>query len=1067
MRQPVVILIRNLDIKRSVVNLDRKNIEQYLGRNVEIMLMPDGRKTSGVLRRCEDELIALESNSGEALFVYPMIWGISPLNNPNPVQISVHVPVPIPAPVRVPAPGRQALEPVFLEELEECFDDLEAESLTYILSTDYVRKFRTDKQDKIQNSMAGILTKYSYAVKTHEDRPYSMRMRQILDEAKLLWKKNQGNLAAEEIYAFVLYLMGENAKSVKVYMGIHDFGAAFAAASSAASRMLAAACMIVSEKLTLHHFSSLLKLEPPQINALLSWVLSNIISDGKNDDDYRKLCFRCVSAISYKVLSFSSWPVKDDFMNAENIKALSEWLEKQPRDMKIIEDALKLSDKSNMPKIDNNDSPDNIDWTARTFEGEFDYFNPNRDKLYGFIKCPSLKKYNVPLRSEGSVFVHFNQIEDRELRRKLLLSKKMKPMIRVVFRLGNNVEGPAAFDVREKTEDHAEKMFPFDMMSLLSEEGTIDFFMRYNDPPFGKIQGSDKKLYTFNEKNIIDPLLAVFLECEPSPEGHPVKFTRSINEGDKIQIQNVESAVEFPEDKIRAWENSGLVQKARERLNISSEKAEPEQDLQAENKSEDDENLENIEMSPEIEELINRGYIPLDAYTPETKGQKGQILPMVRETTVNKVKKVETFRELPKFLQEKIKSVSSVSTSGKYNTYNTKYLTDTYYGKGHFREVRANYLAMVSRFNSDDTALTNSERAERCFVMARYVYNFFSLSDEEDKRQYPASEEDNIRIMAYKGLEYLIYSQLDGASKNEANYDTARRYCLLKLADEIQEARRIDENDAWLRIYIYSYFVNGLRFHSSSGKWSAQNVSLSGCSLLEFYDFDKFFEGLLTLAYVTGSELIRPTLKALLHSLEYSGSLLGKLGLDESVYSRENVEEEINASFKKVLEGYGNKRDTLIMDAEVKLSPEFLRILSVQKMIIRLMKSELSRILKVSPENLDDTLKKVNPILASEEYTASLVKTRRKYNPDAGLLDVLPLNVLGAVMRHYWSDCFGAYFGGKSYSMYWKERFAKLQWVRDPVFHAHPEYIKDEDIEEVKSICIEISECLKAKNRNQ
>ena len=256
--------------------------------------------------------------------------------------------------------------------------------------------------------------------------------------------------------------------------------------------------------------------------------------------------------------------------------------------------------------------------------------------------------------------------------------------------------------------------------------------------------------------------------------------------------------------------------------------------------------------------------------------------------------------------------------------------------------------------------------------------------------------------------------------------------------------------------------MNGLRFHSSSGKWSAQNVSLSGCSLLEFNDFGKFFEGLLTLAYVTEADIILPTLKALLHNLEYSGSLLSELGLDAGVYSQENADAEILAAFKKKLDGY-NKGDTLILDAEVKLSPEILRILSVQKMIVRLMKDELSRILNTVPENLDDALKKANPMLATEEYMNSLEKTKRKYNPDAGLLDVLPINALGAVMRQYWNECFGAYFGGKPYSSYWKEKFAKLQWVRDPIFHAHPEYIRNEDIDEAKAVCIEIAGYLGAR----
>ena len=1010
--------------------------------------MPDGHKTSGVILRCEDEFFTLGSPSGEAIYVYPIVWGINPLAEQPvipPVPAVNSQPIayaPQTAAASVPAKAEDT-PPSFTDELEACYDDLDAKSDSYILNTDYVRKFRKDRMDRVQTVLESILTKYDYAVRVHEDRPYSMRMRQILDEAKNLWRSNQTNIAASEIYGFVLYLMGENSRSVKTYMNIHDFRAAFTASTSAASRMLAAACLIVSEPLTVRNFSVIMKLEPPQINALLRWTISSNVLNNDYPEDYRELCFRCVCAVSWKLLGYTpdSFPDKGTLHSKANIDALTEWLETQPSDTKIIGDALRLSDKANTAVRTEPEKFRSIDWRTQRFEGEFDYFNPNRDKLYGFIRCPILKKYNVPLRSEGSVFVHINQVEDRALRRKLLTCGKMKPMIRVTFKLGNNVEGPAAYDVKEKTETPS--ALSVDMMSALSEEGEIEFFMRYNDPPFGKVRAKDKTLYTFNAKNITDPALAVFLEVEPSAEGYPVRFTKSMNESGKIQIQNVESAIPFPEEKLKAWEDSGMIQKAKERLSANTH----EEKMKSEN-------LPDVpqETSPEIEELVSRGYVPLGPYTPETKGLKLSHSPNNARAN-HKAVKAETFGELPKFLQGRILAINMKEK------YGTPYLSDTHYSSGHYREVRANYLAMVSRFNSDNTAMTNAERAERCFIMARYVYSFFTLAGDDDKKQYPASEEDNIRIMAYKGLEYLLYSQLDGASRNEANYDTARRYCLLKIADEIQESRRIDENNTWLRIYIYSYFVNGLRFHSSSGKWSAQNVSLSGCSLLEFNDFGKFFEGLLTLAYVTGADLLIPTVKALLHNLEYSGSLLSELGLDAGVYSQENADGEILAAFQKALDGY-NKSDELIQDAEVKLSPEILRILSVQNMIVRLMKDELGRILKASPENLDEALKKANPMLASEEYVNSLEKTKRKYNPDAGLLDVLPINALGAVMRQYWNECFGAYFGGKPYASYWKDKFAKLQWVRDPIFHAHPEYIKNEDIEEAKAVCIEIAKYL-------
>ena len=1008
------------------------------------MLMPDGRKTSGLLLRCEEDHIAL----GDELWVYPMIWGVRPINKIEDLKLPETNIAEIPADTQsqpqksLQIKNQNTVE--FISELEKLIQIMKDNLETYTLNADYVRRFRTRERSKIQNIIESILTKYQYAVKTHEDRPYSMRMRELSGAAYHLWKNNQNNIAASEIYAFVLYLIGESEKSVKIYMKIHDFHGAFMAANSIASKILASACIIVSEPLTSENFATLLKLEPPQLVAVLLWIIENSVINENSEDDYKELCFNHVAALSWKILGFASWQNKKNLFSNENVNALKNWLQSQNYDKKIIDDALKISAKEKISQSENKNPK--IDWSTQRFEGEFDFFNLNRDKLYGFIKCPALKKYGVALKSENSVFVHINQIQDKELRRKLLLDKRLRPLLKVTFKLGKNVEGPAAYEVREKTVSKSEGVLKIGMLSALSEEGEIDFFRRHDDIPFGKVRAkNDNKLYTFNEKNINDPLLAVFLEYSPNPEGHPVRFTRSVHDNDKIQIHNLESAIPFPEDKIKAWENEGLIKKAKEKI----QSLEPEEEIE-------EENFEN-ETTAEIEEIINRSYTPLDVYEPDEKDNSDFVKTFSKasEPEIPAQKYVETFNELPKFLQDKI---LSVKTAGKLNT---EFLGDTFYRRGHYKEIKNNYLYLISKFNSDDPSLKNSERAERCFMIARYVYNFFTLADDSDIKSYSRSEEDNIRIMAYKGLEYLLYDQLDGAKKDDSNYERARRYCLLKIADEIQEARKIDENNTWLKIYVYSYFMNGLRFHNHSGKWSAHGISLSGSSLLESNDFEKFFEGLLTLAYVTEASLLIPTLKGLLYNPEYSGKLLGKLGL-EFGGSDKNVEDEIQSRFQTLVDEYAKRKDIFILDPEVKLSPEIFRILSVQSAIIKLMKDELMKILGATQQTFETALRKSSPILDSEEYRNSLAKTRRKYNPDAGLLDILPINVLGKIMGQYWQN-FSGYFNDRPYFSYWKERFEKLQWVRNPMVHAHPEYVKKEDIEQVQSICQEITECLSGK----
>ena len=391
--------------------MDRNNFEAYLGKNIELWLMPDGRRTvTGVLVKCEDMHIVLSNGS---MWGYPLILGFQPAAEADVKEISAPIPVNqaeekekahVPEPLKI---EEKKSDENFQNGLEKIFANMRETLETFTLNADYVRKFRPKGQSKIQSVIESILTKYQYAVKAHEDRPYSMRMRELVENAYHLWKNNKTSIAASEIYAFTLYLTGEGEKSVKLYMRIHDFHGAFMAASSAASKILSAACIAVSEDLTPEYFAAFLKLEPPQLASILIWILDNVIKGNKESE------FNNAAALAYKVLGFNDWKDSETLFNEENKKALRDWLASRPADDKIIADALKISSKESV--LQQEETVQKIDWTTQRFEGDFEFFNPNRDKLYGFIKCPILKKYGVALSNENAIFVHFNQIQDRQL----------------------------------------------------------------------------------------------------------------------------------------------------------------------------------------------------------------------------------------------------------------------------------------------------------------------------------------------------------------------------------------------------------------------------------------------------------------------------------------------------------------------------------------------------------------------------------------------------------------------------------------------------------------------------
>ena len=246
----------------------------------------------------------------------------------------------------------------------------------------------------------------------------------------------------------------------------------------------------------------------------------------------------------------------------------------------------------------------NFEIPNREFTGKLVAFYYERG-YWGFIESEEVLKLGVPLRDGERVFVHLNQITDDKLREKLMNDRNNTPNIDVIFKLTYNRNGVAADYVREavnevqenpvqetpvqetpteilnsdsnkeiqdenKIENKSEIYIPpivYDESEY--EDGEIEYFRRYEEFPHGEIRVKGNKLYRFEENDVIDPLLAVFLECSPSAEGQLVKFIKTMGKKGKMKAINVKAAVAFPDEKIKDWEKSGLIKKAKERLGIS------------------------------------------------------------------------------------------------------------------------------------------------------------------------------------------------------------------------------------------------------------------------------------------------------------------------------------------------------------------------------------------------------------------------------------------------------------------------------------------------------------------
>lgn len=227
------------------------------------------------------------------------------------------------------------------------------------------------------------------------------------------------------------------------------------------------------------------------------------------------------------------------------------------------------SDEEVKPEADNNEKQTEIVIPDREFTGVLTEYFENRH--WGFIESNDVKKAGIPLRDGKRVFVHLNQITDTDLRKKLMNDAPANPNVNVVFKLIRKQDGVAADDVRK--DPNAKDNLQVAIADIIAhqadaepqpETGEIDYYRRYENPPYGKIRIAGNQLFHFEDIDVIDPVLAVFLEVSPSAEGQAVKFIRKAGSKGRTRATNVEAAAPFPDDKLESWKD--LIEKAKKRM---------------------------------------------------------------------------------------------------------------------------------------------------------------------------------------------------------------------------------------------------------------------------------------------------------------------------------------------------------------------------------------------------------------------------------------------------------------------------------------------------------------------
>ncbi|MBR1486435.1 MAG: hypothetical protein IJ597_04185, partial [Synergistaceae bacterium] len=157
--------------------------------------------------------------------------------------------------------------------------------------------------------------------------------------------------------------------------------------------------------------------------------------------------------------------------------------------------------------------------------------------------------------------------------------------------------------------------------------------------------------------------------------------------------------------------------------------------------------------------------------------------------------------------------------------------------------------------------------------------------------------------------------------------------------------------------------------------------------------------------------------------------------------------------------------------SNVFLSPLMLNIdiwpelMNLEKTLKRLIERELTRICiyysvagKDFNEVFEAIMKKI-PEIDVGQYKRYRESNKKYYNVDSSYLEVISMHDSIKIIHSCW-DIFSEYFNQEPYEN-WSLRFQKCYRARNPLAHAHEEYLSELDVREINVYCKQICDTLK------
>ncbi len=874
------------------------------------------------------------------------------------------------------------------DHCQEIYQDAKNSEL-YVLSIDDFKSAfnseikRTIKDEHLKKDIEGILDSFGDARKNRLDYRDSYKMEDILKKTKLVFSNNYNNPVVAFLLATLLHHCKSEGESVKYYAIAEKFESACALEEDIKEEKIVYAVEILYIKLLLSALWVVHELSTTGQWAVYEDILSKI-SNYDIDDKNNFIAFLIASLLNDgKIVVL---PNLETLCSDENVEYLLNLLHKYSEDKTVVTSV----DKYNKI-IQKNKQLENHEPTR--FLGIIDKIGDDS----GFINCLENNKFSF------EIYFNFDQVSDPKLKKMLMCEDGID--YKVSFNIGINKYGRiAAFNIKLIDLPKEEKIPEEEM-----DEGYITEYDSFGH--YGKIQIKNSS-GTFQEKNILDPYLKVYLNDGNFKSNNPKKIKCVRNS--KKQIEKIISFKEWSEEE-KAEFSSRISDFDLKQWNLYQNK----DDISEENETQNDDFGYCIE------------YVPLDYLLLDEEVIFSKFIEAVNKS----YDMTELFDAFKSFL------LLYLRFARKNKFYNDALSVNNCFifylrGKGLLTKAIDNllniYIDIAKSINISFQLAISLVKSFKIYI-SNETYEKYIMNIAEDWIDYYYGEIESTNLANHK-LYYIL--EKANLEFNVKKYKEALESCdLFYQQKDINEVFKVKID----RIKCISLYMLG---EKDKAKDIAKN-------LIVVLPQDKELK-----------EIVNDVLK-LNTAIDPSTFTVAN---NDTTDKPETKDTNILSDYKMNYDSFDNITDNDIW-SEIKTTQKILKDFIRAKLPSLVLGKKYNKFLTNKEFNrmIDDS--NIFTEKATEYYRLCVNKNKNEHNIDSDYLDVVSIKTLAELIELYWEHedyGFSRDFGDQSFDV-WDEIFRRIYLSRDAFAHNNESSITVREKKETYAYCKKVQEVLDKK----